>query len=243
MENHSELEEKSAFAIKLTSQADCASYIAYQFRKAHLTDGVQWSEMAVILRSPGAAVTALQRAFAANNIPLGIDAGATTLTENTLVRPLLSLAQIAIGSMTLTASNWPVVEELLRSEMGGADALSLRAMRMRLVREHQSQLIENQDLEPKSSTDLILEAIKSNDLFVMGSIPLEEVPPIARLRSLISAGRASLKKSRDISNLLFAIWSAALDFDGAPLAESLRARALRGGVRGAAADRDLDAVL
>ena len=243
MENHSELEDKSAFAIKLTSQADCASYIAYQFRKAHLIDGVPWSEMAVILRSPGAAVTALQRAFAANNIPLGIDAGATTLTQNPLVRPLLSLAQIAIGSMTLTASNWPVVEELLRSEMGGADALSLRAMRMRLVREHQSQLIENQDLEPKSSTDLILEAIKSNDLFVMGSIPLEEVQPIARLRTLISAGRASLKKSRDISDLLFAIWSAALDFDGAPLAESLRARALRGGVRGAAADRDLDAVL
>jgi RecB family exonuclease len=63
------------------------------------------------------------------------------------------------------------------------------------------------------------------------------------LRTLIAAGRASLKKSRDISDLLFAIWSAAVDFDGAPLAEALRSRALRGGVRGAAADRDLDAVL
>ena len=235
--------EGSAFAVKLTSQADCASYIAYQFRKAHLMDGVPWSQMAVILRSPGAAVTALQRAFAANNIPLGIDAGATTLTENPLVRPLLSLAQIAIGSITLTASNWPIIEELLRSEMGGADALDLRSIRLRLVREHQSQLIENQDLEQKSSTNLILEAIKSHDLFILGAIPLEEMQPIARLRTLIAAGRASLKKSRDISDLLFAIWSAALDFDGAPLAEALRARALRGGVRGAAADRDLDAVL
>jgi superfamily I DNA/RNA helicase/RecB family exonuclease len=235
--------ESSALAVKLTSQADCASYIAYQFRKAHLMDGVPWSQMAVILRSPGAAVTALQRAFAANNIPLGIDAGATTLTENPLVRPLLSLAQIAIGSITLTASNWPIVEELLRSEIGGADALDLRSIRLRLVREHQSQLIENQDLEQKSSTDLILEAIKSHDLFILGAIPLEEMQPIARLRTLIAAGRASLKKSRDISDLLFAIWSAALDFDGAPLADALRARALRGGVRGAAADRDLDAVL
>jgi superfamily I DNA/RNA helicase len=233
----------SALAIKLTSQADCASYIAYQFRKAHLMDGVPWSEMAVILRSPGAAVTALQRAFAANNIPLGMSAGATTLTENPLVRPLLSLAQIAIGSLTLTSSNWPIVEELLRSEIGGADALSLRAMRLRLVREHQIQLAENQELEPQSSTDLILEAIKSHDLFIMGAIPLEEMQPIARLRTLITAGRTSLKKSRDISDLLFAIWSAALDFDGAPLAEALRSRALRGGVRGAAADRDLDAVL
>ena len=242
-ESQYEINQKNAFAVKLTSQADCASYIAYQFRKAHLMDGVPWSQMAVILRSPGAAVTALQRAFAANNIPLGIDAGATTLTENPLVRPLLSLAQIAIGSITLTASNWPIIEELLRSEMGGADALDLRSIRLRLVREHQSQLIENQDLEQKSSTDLILEAIKSQDLFILGAIPLEEMQPIARLRTLIAAGRASLKKSRDISDLLFAIWSAALDFDGAPLADALRARALRGGVRGAAADRDLDAVL
>jgi len=232
-----------ALAIKLTSQADCASYIAYQFRKAHLMDGVPWSQMAVILRSPGASVTALQRAFASNNIPLGIDAGATTLTENPLVRPLLSLAQLAIGSLTLTTSHWPIVEELLRSELGGADALALRSIRLRLVREHQVQLAENQDLEQQSSTELILDAIRSHDLFIMGTIPLDEMQPIARLRALIAAGRSSLKKSRDISDLLFAIWSAALDFDGAPLAEALRARALRGGVRGAAADRDLDAVL
>ncbi len=60
----------------LASVSDEANYIAHQFRAAHLRDGVKWSEMAVILRSPGAQVSALQRAFAVNSIPVEIDAAA-----------------------------------------------------------------------------------------------------------------------------------------------------------------------
>ena len=103
-------------AAKLTSAADAANYIAYQFRSAHLKSGVPWSEMAVIVRSPGATVATLSRAFALNGIPFEIDANALALNENPAVKPLITVAKIVIGKLKLSKVNWPEIEELLRSE-------------------------------------------------------------------------------------------------------------------------------
>jgi len=65
---------KKTSVAKLSSATEEANYIAHQFRSAHLKEGLAWSQMAVILRSPGAQVSALQRAFAINNVPVEIDA-------------------------------------------------------------------------------------------------------------------------------------------------------------------------
>jgi ATP-dependent exoDNAse (exonuclease V) beta subunit len=47
----------------------------------------------------------------------------------------------------------------------------------------------------------------------------------------------------DIADLIWAIWSNAKNYDGDWLATTWRNRALKGGIRGASADRDLDAVI
>jgi ATP-dependent exoDNAse (exonuclease V) beta subunit len=48
---------------RFRSGAEEAAFIAHQFRSAHLRQGVSYSDMAVILRSPGVQAAALRRAF------------------------------------------------------------------------------------------------------------------------------------------------------------------------------------
>jgi len=224
---------------KLASQSDCANYIAHAFRTAHLRDGVAWSQMAVILRSPGAGVSAISRAFALNNIPVRIDSDAQALGENPAIKPILTIAQIALGTIKLIPSNWDLVEEILFSEFGGADALSLRQMRIDL-----GKLREPGD-DAKSSTQIILEIIDNND----APLAWEQLLSLKRIADVISEARKVVRmnskgsKKVDIADLIWAIWSTAKNYEGDSLATTWRNRALKGGMRGAAADRDLDAVI
>jgi superfamily I DNA/RNA helicase len=224
---------------KLASQSDCANYIAHAFRTAHLRDGIAWSQMAVILRSPGAGVSAISRAFALNNIPIQIDSDAQSLGENPAIKPILTIAQIALGSIKLIPSNWDLIEEVLFSEFGGADALSLRQMRIEI-----GKLREPGD-EAKSSTQIILEIIDNND----APLPWEQLLSLRRVADVIAEARKVVRmnskgsNSVDIADLIWAIWSTAENYEGDTLAATWRTRALKGGMRGAAADRDLDAVI
>ena len=224
---------------KLASQSDCANYIAHAFRTAHLRDGIAWSQMAVILRSPGAGVSAISRAFALNNIPIQIDSDAQALGENPAIKPILTMAQIALGKIKLVPSNWDLIEEVLFSEFGGADALSLRQMRIDI-----GKLREPGD-DAKSSTQLILEIIDNND----APLPWEQLLSLKRIADVIAEARKVVRMNSkgankvDIADLIWAIWSSAKNYEGDSLASTWRTRALKGGMRGAAADRDLDAVI
>ena len=224
---------------KLASQSDCANYIAHAFRTAHLRDGIAWSQMAVILRSPGAGVSAISRAFALNNIPIQIDSDSQSLGENPAIKPILTIAQIALGKIKLVPSNWDLVEEILFSEFGGSDALSLRQMRIDI-----GKLREPGD-DAKSSTQIILEIIDNND----APLPWEQLLSLKRIADVIAEARKVVRMNSkgankvDIADLIWAIWSTAKNYEGDSLANTWRARALKGGMRGAAADRDLDAVI
>ena len=224
---------------KLASQSDCANYIAHAFRSAHLRDGIAWSQMAVILRSPGAGVSAISRAFALNNIPIQIDSDAQALGENPAIKPILTIAQIALGNIKLIPSNWDLIEEVLFSEFGGADALSLRQMRIDL-----GKLREPGD-DAKPSTQIILEIIDDND----APLSWEQLLSLKRIADVIAEARKVVRmnskgsSSVDIADLIWAIWSTAKNYEGDSLANTWRNRALKGGMRGAAADRDLDAVI
>jgi superfamily I DNA/RNA helicase len=224
---------------KLASQSDCANYIAHAFRTAHLRDGIAWSQMAVILRSPGAGVSAISRAFALNNIPIQIDSDAQALGENPAIKPILTIAQIALGKIKLIPSNWDLIEEILFSEFGGADPLSLRQMRIDI-----GKLREPGD-EAKPSTQIILEIIDNND----APLPWEQLLSLKRIADVIAEARKVVRMNSkgsnqvDIADLIWAIWSTAKNYEGDLLANTWRNRALKGGMRGAAADRDLDAVI
>lgn len=215
---------------KLTSQSESANFIADTMRNAHLRTGLPWSQMAVIVRTPGSEVSALQRAFAQNGIPISIDSAALALAENPAIKPLLLLAAIVLKSEPLSAADWPVLEEILFSEFGGADALQLRQIRLAFA-------AVRSDL--RSTTEMMIDALTQS----VAELPWEQIAPLKRVNDLIKVGRNAIAHSPDISDLLWALWESAVDYEGSKLTYLWRERALLGGVRGAQADRDLDAVI
>ena len=197
--------------VLLSSVSEEANFIAHQFRSAHLTLGIPWSEMAVIVRSPGAQINALQRAFAMNSIPVEIDAQALSLGDNPAIKPIITIAQIAVGQLKLIASNWDQIEELLKSEFAGADAISIRQMRIALTKAQKGDQV-------KSSTELILDALTAPT----ADLPWEELTSLKRINDLIKEGKKTLSKSSDISDLLWSIWSNGKNYEGELISQSSR---------------------
>ena len=211
---------------RLRSVSEEAQYIAYQFRRAHLVDGVPYSQMAVLVRSPGSLTSAVRRAFAQISIPVAGELEA--LATNASIAPFILLAEIAIKSKNLNTEN---VERLLLSECGGADAISLRRIRRAL-------LANRGDDDKRTGNQLLIEAVDTGDVSIEGA------EPILRINLLLTKARVAARKADARGeDLLWAIWDNAQTSDGAKLSTAWQEIALRGGNRGAAADRDLDAMM
>ena len=211
---------------RFRSGAEEAAFIAHQFRSAHLREGISYSDMAVILRSPGLTASALRRAFSYVGIPVASQLQA--LAGNPAIAPFLLLARVAIKAQPL---NLDTAERLLMSEFGGADSISLRRIRRAMI-------TARADGDDRSGTQLLLDAINEGEVFVEGADCL------VRVHELLEKARAVARnKKATADELLWAIWSNAVASDGQKLADAWRTQSLRPGVRGAAADRDLDAMM
>jgi superfamily I DNA/RNA helicase/RecB family exonuclease len=211
---------------RFRSGAEEAAFIAHQFRSAHLREGVSYSEMAVILRTPGVQASALHRAFSQVGIPVASELQA--LAGNPAIAPFLLLARVAIGAQPL---NLDTAERLLMSEFGGADSISLRRIR-------RSMITARPEGDERSGTQLLLDAINDGELFIEGA------DSVLRVHALLKGAKAIVRnKSALADDLLWFIWDNAVTSDGQKLSVAWRNQALRPGVRGAAADRDLDAMM
>ncbi len=214
-------------AARLRSQSEEAQYIAYHFKRAHLMHAIPYSQMAVILRTAGTQASALRRAFAQVSIPVAGDLEA--LSANPAIAPFLLLARVATGDQPL---NLDTCERLLICEFGGADSISLRRIRTALL----AARVDETDL--RGGTQLLIDAIDKGD------IPIEDSAALTRVHELLSQTRKSLhKKGARAEDLLWAIWDNAKSSDNEKLSTAWRNSALRGGYRGAGADRDLDAMI
>ena len=217
----------TAQTARLHSESEEAQYIAYLFKRAHLMQGVPYSQMAVIVRSHGQTASAIRRAFAQVSIPTAGDVEA--LAHNAAIAPFLLLARVATGAQSL---NLDTAEKLLTSEFGGATSVSLRRTRAALL------AARDEASDKRSGTQLILDAI------LTGDIAIEDSAELMRIHNLLALAKKSLaKKSATIHDLLWAIWNNATNSDNEKIADAWRAAALKGGSRGASADRDLDAMI
>jgi superfamily I DNA/RNA helicase/RecB family exonuclease len=106
-----------------------ASVIADVLRRAHLTDGLAWSSMAVLVRSATRQVPVLQRALAAAGIPVTIVGDELPLTAEPGTRPLLSLLDCSLRPGALDEE---AAADLLTGPLGGTDTLGLRRLRRAL---------------------------------------------------------------------------------------------------------------
>jgi RecB family exonuclease len=92
--------------------------------------------------------------------------------------------------------------------------------------------------DERSGTQLLLDAIVDGQLFIEGA------DSVLRVHELLKGAKAIAgNKSALADDLLWLIWDNAITSDGQKLAVAWRNQALRPGIRGAAADRDLDAMM
>ena len=206
------------------SAAQEAGWVADQLRRAHLLDGVPWSDMAVLVRSAVRSLPVLRRALLAAGVPLVVPADALPLAQHPVVRPFLELVRVA-------ASGAPLDEEtaalLLAGPLGGADALSMRRLRRGLRR------LELAAGGGRSSSELLVEVIESAD--ALAALEQGAAYPVRRVAALLALARS--KVDDGIEQVLWQLWQAS------GLERRLVLQSARRGPTGAHADRDLDAIL
>jgi superfamily I DNA/RNA helicase/RecB family exonuclease len=221
-----------------------AAVIADTLRRAHLIDGVAWSQMAVLVRSAVRQAPLLQRALGAAGVPVHVAGDDLPLTFEPGTRPLLRLITCALRPETLDEA---AAAELLTGPLGGTDALGLRRLRRGL------QAAARAAGQPPAAEPLAAALRDPRELVQAGwpdggpdpsrpaSVPAERAagPEVAAARKVAALLEIARRADQDGTphDVLWAVWQASA------LAAQWQAASAAGGARGVVADADLDAVV
>ena len=197
--------------------------VADALRRAHLHDGVPWSSMAVLVRSVIGQVPLLRRALAATGVPSVIAGDELPLEAEPGVRPLLLLLRCALHPETLDEE---AAIELLAGPLGGTDALGLRRLR-RALRAAARDAGEDSPPQPLAAV--------LRDPRELTLIHAPAADAARRVADLLALARQTAADG-NAHDVLWAVW------DASGPASAWQGVSAAGGSRGAAADRDLDAV-
>src|SRR5215471_15752265 len=206
-----------------SSASQEATVVADALRRAHLHDGVPWSSMAVLVRSVIGQVPLLRRALAATGVPSVIAGDELPLEAEPGVRPLLLLLRCALHPDALDEE---AAVELLAGPLGGTDALGLRRLR-RALRAAASGAGEDPPPQPLAAV-----LADPRELTLIHGAAADAAHRVAGLLALAR----EIAQDGNAHDVLWAVW------DASGLADAWQATSGAGGSRGAAADRDLDAV-
>ncbi|MCW2677469.1 MAG: uvrD3, partial [Modestobacter sp.] len=226
-----------------------AAFVADTMRRAHLLDGVPWSQMAVVVRSAAASLGPVRRALTQAGVPVAVSADDVALAGQPAVQPLLAVMRAllppraSVGPAPATGPDAdpddvrteagldePGAEALLASPLGGATVLDLRRMR-RAVRRAQAARGE----DPAGRTAPLAQLL--TDATLLDAVPEHVVRPAARVVRVLDAGRLALAGGGSAEDVLWALWQAS------GLGPRWARASAAGGPSGAVADRDLDAVV
>ncbi|MFI5872553.1 ATP-dependent helicase [Streptomyces sp. NPDC051445] len=219
--------------------------VADILRRAHLEDGVPWSEMAVLVRAGSRSIPTVRRALTAAGVPLDIDGDDLPLRHEPAVAPLLTaLRAVATAEAAASPAGSDATEPapgpcwldtetaltLLASPLAGMDAADLRRLGRALREEERAA----GNALPPPSDELLTRALAEPERLVAHD------PTYARgaqrLGALLAKAREGLARGGTAEEALWALW------DGTPWPGRLERAARRGGAAGRNADRDLDAV-
>ncbi|GGN35644.1 ATP-dependent helicase [Streptomyces fuscichromogenes] len=213
--------------------------IADILRRAHLEDGVRWSDMAVLVRAGSHTIPTVRRALTAAGVPLDIDGDDMPLRHEPAVAPLLTAlravaeAEAARDGDAAEGACWLGTETaltLLGSPLAGMDAADLRRLGRALRDEERTA----GNALPPPSDELLARALAEPERLAVHD------PGYARgaqrLGALLGRARERLTDGGTAEEALWVLWN------GTPWPSRLERAARRGGAAGRNADRDLDAV-
>ncbi|MDI3314883.1 MAG: ATP-dependent DNA helicase [Mycobacterium sp.] len=198
-----------------------AALIADALRRAHLIDGMPWSQMAIIVRSVPRVGSRLRRALAAAGVPVAVPADGVPLAQQPAARALLTV--LAVTAHGLDAER---ALDLLTGPIGRVDPVALRQLWRTLRR-------EAADRAPDDLGHLLVEALSGDP---PARLPPAQARPLRRVRAVLDAAAGCHQNGLDPRYALWAAWRRS----------GLQRRWLtasgRGGPEGAQAARNLDAV-
>ncbi len=203
--------------------------VADLLRRAHLEDGIAWSDMAVLVRSGRGSIPGLRRSLTAAGVPVEVASDETPLVREPAVLPLLgALAVVIDADVTDPAADDFVgadrAEALLTSPLGGLDATDVRS----LTRAMRSRAPES------PARELVRRAVVDPD--ALAEVDSEPARRASRLARLIARARSDLAEGGTVEEVLWTLW------DGSDWGGRLRSATQAGGHRGRLAHRDLDAI-
>ena len=210
-----------------------AAWVADQLRRAHLVGGVPWSRMAVLSRSTRRSLPALRRALLAAGVPIAAPPDELPLARQPAVLPLLMVLRFATRPEELDAD---AATALLTSPLGSADPMRLRRLRRGLLRLHAA----GGGTEEPGSDPLLVEVLSAAARGRPDPLTLLDEhtsAPLRRVGELLAVAGDAAREGESVEQMLWRVWQAS------GLAARWSEASARGGPVGAAADRDLDAVL
>ncbi|OBK32710.1 ATP-dependent DNA helicase [Mycobacterium sp. 1245111.1] len=197
-----------------------ATMVADYLRRAHLIDGVPWSQMAVVVRSvPRAA--GLPHALARAGVPVVPPALSGPLAAHPAAQALLTVL-----AATADGLDGEQAVALLTGPIGRVDPVSLRQLR---------RTLRNADIDcpAREFGDLLVDALGAGPAV---RLPAAQARSLQRVRKVLDAAAESHRREEDPRYTLWAAWQRS----------GLQRRWLtaceRGGPAGVQAGRDLDAV-
>ncbi|MDQ2795700.1 MAG: ATP-dependent helicase, partial [Actinomycetota bacterium] len=202
------------------SASEEAAYLAGVLRAAHL-DGLPWSRMAVLVRSTAHSLGTLRRAMITAGVPVTVRGDDLPLAEQPAAALLLMVLGCALRPAEALGEE--LAEALLTGPIGGSDSMYLRRLR-RAVR-----------LQFPDEDGLLGPVV--DDVAGAAMVPEQLRRPVIRVSLVLAAARTAVGAGANTEEILWALWNAS------GLARRWESMSLAGGVAGAAADRDLDAVV
>lgn len=199
--------------------------IARKLRLRHLQAGVQWGQMAVIVRN-GSLIPQICRVLNLAEVPTRITSADLPLRDERSVKAILGVLEVAIGRKQLEPQ---VSEDLLLGPFGGLDKLQLRSLKLSLRNE---EIIGGGS---RSADELLAEALSApNRLVTIDSAPARLA---SKLADTLSGLRDMAAKGALVEELLWFVW------ERSEPAKTWGEQSSGRGIVAAEANRNLDGIL
>ena len=206
----------------LAGAGDEMAHVAAFLRRRHLDHDVPWAQMAVVLRS-SRDLSPVRRALARQGVPVQQRRDEVALWQQPPVRAMLDLLVLVAQPDQAAADG---VLDLLLGPLGGLDPAGMVTV--------QRQLLSTGEV---AGVEAVQQAVRSAVLDEAALPGQVTHPAVEALRETVAAGRAALARGEAVEGVLWVLWQSV------GVAQRWRQAALEGRDDGAAADRDLDAVV
>ncbi len=216
-----------------------SEHLADLLRRAHLEDGIEWHDMAVLVRSGRTSIPGLRRALGAAGVPVEVASDDVALARDPAVLPMLDALRAVLNLDNEDRDHVEYVdpgraEALLMGPLGGLDAGDVRRLG-RQLRGREKDLAHLAGTPPRTSRELLRDAVLKDEF--LDGLPGPAVERARALHTLLVRARAELDEGATAEEVLWTLWS------GTSWPRRLRRSVAVGGGSARRATRDLDSMV